>query len=330
MERLGFHAVSFAEHHGDPDGYNPGIAVTMTAAAMRTKRVRIQSNIIQLPFYHPVLLAEQLAVLDILSGGRIDAGFGQVGQTFNMEFPMLGVNPKYRPSLFEESLEIIRRGWTDDDPFDYCGKRYNLDGVWVNPKPLQDPHPPIYVVAPFSSPTAMDRVARMGLDVGAIGGFFTGLTGGDMWQQWLSAWKNACERNNRSQDYARIWTFGSSYVTDDPEKAWAEHRQGIFHSFNYKRQGVRPYSSLFMEHAPQKPEDIPGWEKIFATADDVIRELKTVYVNAAPDEIHLMATKAGMTWQQSAEYMRNFIEQVAPAVCDLAPERHSAAGTAAH
>jgi hypothetical protein len=53
-------------------------------------------------------------------------------------------------------------------------------------------------------------------------------------------------------------------------------------------------------------------------------------VGAAPDGIHLVATKAGMTWQQSAEYTRNFIEQVAPAVCNLVPERHSAAGTTAH
>lgn len=187
MERLGFDAVNFAEHHGDPDGYNP------------------------------VLLAEQLAVLDILSGRRIHTGFGQVRQTFNVEFPMLGVNPKHRPLLFEGGLEIIRRGWADDDPFDYRGKRYNLDGVWINPEPLQDLHPPMYVVAPFSSPPAMDRVARMGLDVGA-----------------------------------------------------------------------------------------------------------------APDKIYLVATKAGMTWQQSAEYMWNFIDQVAPAVCNLAPERHSAASTAAH
>jgi alkanesulfonate monooxygenase SsuD/methylene tetrahydromethanopterin reductase-like flavin-dependent oxidoreductase (luciferase family) len=80
MERLGFDAISLCEHHGDPDGYNPGIAVTMTAAAMRTQRVRLCSNIIQLPFYHPVLLAEQLAVLDILSNGRLDVGIGQVGQ----------------------------------------------------------------------------------------------------------------------------------------------------------------------------------------------------------------------------------------------------------
>ena len=327
MEHLGFHAVSLAEHHGDPDGYNPGIAVTLTAAAMRTKRVRIQSNILQLPFHHPVLLAEQLAVLDILSGGRLDAGFGQVGETFDMEFSMLGENPKFRPSLLEEGLEIIRRSWIEDDPFDFRGKRYDLRGVWINPKPLQRPHPPIYVVAPsFASKTgtAMDRVARMGFDVGAIGGFFTGLTGGEMWRQWWEAWQRACERNHRDRSYARIHTFGTSYVTDDPEKAWAEHRLGFLHSFNYERQGVRPYSALFMEKPPEQPEDIPGWEKVFVTPDDAIAELRAFYADGAPDEIHLIPKKPGMSWEQSGQYMRNFIERVAPAVQDLAPERESA------
>lgn len=90
MENVGFDAVSLSEHHGDPDGYNPGLPVTLTAAAHHTNRIRIGTNIIQVPFYHPVLLAEQLAVIDILSGGRLDVGLGQVGPTFNMEFPMLG------------------------------------------------------------------------------------------------------------------------------------------------------------------------------------------------------------------------------------------------
>jgi alkanesulfonate monooxygenase SsuD/methylene tetrahydromethanopterin reductase-like flavin-dependent oxidoreductase (luciferase family) len=187
MERLGFDSLSLCEHHGDPEGYNPGIAVTMTAAAMRTRRVGICSNVIQLPFYHPVLLVEQLAVLDILSNGRLGIGIGQVGQTFDMEFRMLGLNPKHRPSLLEEGLEILLRCWTEDQPFDFHGKHWDLEGVWLNPKPLQKPHPPTFVVAAFT-PKAMNRVARLGLDVGAWGGFFTSLTGGEMWKRWLQGW----------------------------------------------------------------------------------------------------------------------------------------------
>jgi alkanesulfonate monooxygenase SsuD/methylene tetrahydromethanopterin reductase-like flavin-dependent oxidoreductase (luciferase family) len=316
VERLGFHSVSLCEHHGDPDGYNPGIAVTMTAAAMRTERVRIQSNIIQLPFYHPVLLAEQLAVLDIISGGRLDVGIGQVGPTFDMEFGMLGLNPKCRPSLLEDGLNVLLRAWTENEPFDYQGKHWQLQEVWINPKPLQQPHPPTFVVAPFSEP-AMARVARFGLDVGAIGGFFAGLTAGPIWSRWLDSWRSVCEENGRDPRRIKVKTFGSCYVTDDPEKAWAQHREGIFHSFHYERQGIHPYSSLMMDSIPQKPEHIPNWERIFLTPEEAIAELRETFAESAPDELHLMATKAGMSWEQSAEYLANFAEKVLPAVEDL-------------
>lgn len=314
VERLGYHSISLAEHHGDPDGFNPGLPVTLTAAAHHTSNVRIGTNIIQVPFYHPVLLAEQLAVIDILSGGRLDVGLGQGG--FDMEFPMFGVNPQFRPSLLDECIDIMQRCWSDPEPFDYHGKRWNLEGVWINPKPLQTPLP-LWVVAAFSQ-KSMDRVASRGLDAGAIGGMILGLTpGAEGWKRWLTSWQESCVRNGRDPNYARINTFGTCYVTDDPEKAWARHREGLFHSFNYQRQGVHPYSKVFMETIPQKPEDMPGWDRVFQTPDQVIAELRDTYADGAPSELHLVATKAGMSFAESAKYLRNFAEQVMPAVQDL-------------
>jgi alkanesulfonate monooxygenase SsuD/methylene tetrahydromethanopterin reductase-like flavin-dependent oxidoreductase (luciferase family) len=163
----------------------------------------------------------------------------------------------------------------------------------------------------------MNRVARLGLDVGAWGGFFTSLTGGDMWRQWLQNWQAACERNGRRPDSARINTFGSCFITDDPEKAWVKHREGAFASFHYQRQGVHPYSELLMETIPEKPEDLPNWQRLFMTPAQAIAELREVFSNGAPDELHLMAKRSGMSWEQSAEYLRNFAEKVIPAVKDL-------------
>ena len=316
MERLGFDAISLNDHHGDPEGYNPGMPVTLTAAALRTQRVRICSNIIQLPLYHPVLLAEELAVLDILSDGRLDVGLGQGLQTFDMEWAMLGLNPRQRPGRFEEGLEILRRCWTEREPFSFHGKYWNLDGVWINPKPLQQPHPPTFVVAVFST-KAMDRVARMGFDVGGRAGFFNGLTGEDVWRQWSQDWRAACDRNGCSPEYARRHVIGTCYVTDDPERAWATHREGAFACFHYERQGVHPYSSVLMETIPEKPEDLPNWQRLFMTPDQAIAELREVYADDAPDELHLVSKRSGMSWQQSAEYRQNFAEKVIPAVKDL-------------
>lgn len=322
MEHIGYDAISLSEHHGDPDGYNPGLPVTLTAAAEKTHRIRIGTNIIQVPFYHPVLLAEQLAVIDILSGGRLDVGLGQVGPTFDMEFPMFGVNPRFRPSLLDEGIDILQKCWASDEPFNYHGKRWHLDDIWINPKPQQSPLP-VWVVAAFSA-AAMDRVARRGLDVGAQGGFFLGLTGGKIWRQWLSNWREACVRNGREPDYAKIHTFGTCYITDDPEKAWARHRQGVYEHFHYRRGDIHPYSSLLMDSPPGKPEDIPNWERIFQTPEQAIAEIREAYSDGRPDELHLMATRYGMTWEESAEYLRKFAELVVPALneCDT-DNRHN-------
>jgi hypothetical protein len=72
-----------------------------------------------------------------------------------------------------------------------------------------------------------------------------------------------------------------------------------------------------MNTVPEKPEDLPNWERLFVTPEQAITELREVFSGGAPDELHLMAKRAGMSWEQSAEYLRNFAEKVIPAVKDL-------------
>src|SRR5579884_3002034 len=79
MDQLGYDSAVFAEHHGDTDGHNPSMLVTLTAVAMRTRRLRMGPNIMQMPYHHPVRLAEDFATLDILSGGRAMLLAGEAG-----------------------------------------------------------------------------------------------------------------------------------------------------------------------------------------------------------------------------------------------------------
>src|SRR5579871_1364975 len=101
VDRLGFNSVNFCEHHFDPDGYNPSILVTMTAVALRTKNMMIGQDILQMPYHHPVRLAEDLATIDILSGGRVTLNVG--GGAFDDEALAFGLNPKERYSRTTES-----------------------------------------------------------------------------------------------------------------------------------------------------------------------------------------------------------------------------------
>ncbi|HWI74698.1 MAG TPA: LLM class flavin-dependent oxidoreductase [Baekduia sp.] len=314
VDRLGFESIGFCEHHGDPDGYNPSIIGSMTAASLRTKRARIGSNIIVLPQHHPVRLAEDLAVVDIVSGGRLDLGVGP-GGPFDMEYRMLGINPKHKPSRLEEATEIILRAWTEDEPFTYRGKRFEFEDVWINPKPLQKP-PPVFMTAPLAD-AAMDRVIRLGVGVGALGSSFFGPADRDSWIDWVGRWTARCEDNGVHPREYRSSSFATCFVTEDPEKAWAEHRKAHLHLLSYERQGVRPYAGFLGLDNLTEPEQLPGWEYVFVTPEQAIEAFRHAYHDGAPDEVQLMARRASMSWEQSLEHLRLFKEKVEPALRDL-------------
>src|ERR1700761_8422980 len=129
----GFDTVQFSEHHGSPDGYLPSPIVLAAAVAARTKRLKIRFGVLLLPLHDPIRLAEDLAVLDIVSNGRLTVAFG-AGYAAH-EFEMFGVDLKDRVKLIEEGIAAIKSAWTGE-PFIYRGRRAR-----VMPTPVQQPHP---------------------------------------------------------------------------------------------------------------------------------------------------------------------------------------------
>lgn len=313
VDRIGFHSIHFTEHHGDPDGYSPAVIGAMTAAALRTKRAEIGSNIIVLPQHHPVQVADELTFVDIVSNGRLRPGFGP-GGLFDMEYEMLGINPKHRPSRLEEATEIIQRALTEDEPFDYHGKRFDLKGVWINPKPARPL--PIFVVVPFAE-AAMERALRLGVDVGTASGMFFGVGDRERWVAWRDRWIEVCERHGKDPAAVYMTGFISLRVTDDPEKAWAEHRESHLYLADYERQGRRPYADRFGFGAGIAPEDLPGWDRVFLTPDQAVATFREVYSDNGPDELHLLWRRPSMSMEQSLEHLRLFKEQVEPRIRDI-------------
>jgi alkanesulfonate monooxygenase SsuD/methylene tetrahydromethanopterin reductase-like flavin-dependent oxidoreductase (luciferase family) len=318
MDRLGFHSINFTEHHFDPDGYNPSVLVMMTAVALRTKRAMIGQNILQLPYHHPVRLAEDLATIDILSNGRVTLQAGQVGAPFDDEFRALGLNPKERPSRTEEGMDIIRKCWTEE-VFSYAGRRWQLQDVRVYPKPLQKPHPPMYLVT--QTDASMDRAARMGFHACGQGGSGPTAALGDkaVWQAWRRRWHAALPKHGRKPEDFKTNTFGTCFITDDPEKAWAKHREAILYAATYRRfNGTQPYLRRYGGgRALDKPEDLPGWQTYFRTPAECVRHLRETFSESAPDELLISADRAGMPWEDTLEYLRLFAEKVLPQLQDL-------------
>ena len=163
-EELGYDTVWLTEHHFAEDGYSPSLLTLAGAAAATTHRVRIGTFLLLLPLHNAVRVAEDAATVDVISRGRFDLGIGK-GYARH-EFLGYGISRKERPSRFEEGIDVLRGIWTED-PFSYEGKHYHLKDIRLTPKPVQQPHPPLWVGA--LAPKAVDRAARLGCHFLGIG-----------------------------------------------------------------------------------------------------------------------------------------------------------------
>ena len=156
-EAMGYDLVTAGEHvffHGPTSN---GL-ITLAAAAGATERIRLMSSITLVPLYPAALLAKQVATLDVISKGRFNLGVG-VGGEFAKEFEACGVPVKERGVRTNETLEVMKRLWQEDDVH-FDGRFTKLSGVTLQPKPVQKPHPPIWISG--RSDAAIRRVARFG------------------------------------------------------------------------------------------------------------------------------------------------------------------------
>jgi probable F420-dependent oxidoreductase len=156
-EALGYEFVSTGEHVFFYGPIGNGL-IQLAAAAGATSRIRLMSTITLVPLYPPALLAKQVTTLDHVSNGRFQLGVG-VGGEFAREFEACGVPVQERGARTNEALEVMRKLWTEDE-VTFDGRFTRLPGVTLSPKPVQKPHPPIWVSG--RSEAAMKRCARHG------------------------------------------------------------------------------------------------------------------------------------------------------------------------
>jgi alkanesulfonate monooxygenase SsuD/methylene tetrahydromethanopterin reductase-like flavin-dependent oxidoreductase (luciferase family) len=156
-EELGYDEIWLTEHHFIDYGLAVDPGTLACAAASRTRRVRIGLAAAILPFHHPLRLAEQLALVDVISGGRLDVGVGRGNRP--AEFRGYDVPQQENRDRFEEAVDIITQAWTEPR-FTYRGRFFTVVDAQVQPKPMQQPHPPIYQVC--GSKESMEGTAARG------------------------------------------------------------------------------------------------------------------------------------------------------------------------
>ncbi|MBV8739923.1 MAG: LLM class flavin-dependent oxidoreductase [Alphaproteobacteria bacterium] len=160
-EALGFHSTFVVEHHFTGYGQVSATINLLTWLGARTRRLRLGTAVMVLPWHNPVLLAEQAATLDLLSGGRLDFGIGK-GYRYN-EFAGFCIPMGEADARFDEALEVIVKAWTVDEPFSHCGKYWQFADIVVEPPAAQKPHPPIWMGA--GSERSIRRVAAQGYNL---------------------------------------------------------------------------------------------------------------------------------------------------------------------
>ncbi len=143
-EEYGFDSIWPVEHHFSEYGHCVSAAVMLGALALATRTVRLGSGVVALPFQNPIRVAEEFALIDLLSDGRLDFGIGRGFQP--LEFHGYGIDQTKSREIFEEALAIVLQAWTRDR-VDFAGRHFKFENVTVRPRPLQKPHPPIWMAA---------------------------------------------------------------------------------------------------------------------------------------------------------------------------------------
>jgi alkanesulfonate monooxygenase SsuD/methylene tetrahydromethanopterin reductase-like flavin-dependent oxidoreductase (luciferase family) len=157
-ESLGFESSFIVEHHFTGFGQVSATLNLLTWIGARTTTLRLGTAVIVLPWHNPILLAEQAATVDLLSGGRLDFGVGK-GYRHN-EFVGFRIPMEEAQPRFEEAIDIITKSWVSNERFSFQGRFWQFDDVIVEPPTIQKPHPPFWQGA--GAPESIRRVAARG------------------------------------------------------------------------------------------------------------------------------------------------------------------------
>ena len=157
-DRAGFYAYHLAEHHSTPLGMAPSPSVFLAAVAQRTRRLRFGPLVFALPLHHPLRLIEEICMLDHLSGGRLELGFGRGSSPIELAY--YGEDPAEAQDVYAEALELVLQGLTQP-VLNFHGTRFSFQDVPLEMAPLQKPHPPIWYGV--HSPDSAEKAARRAL-----------------------------------------------------------------------------------------------------------------------------------------------------------------------
>lgn len=294
LESLGLDLVWFTEHHFVDDGYLPSCIPVASAMAARTERVRFCSNICLMPFQNALRWAEDLAVLDNLSNGRVEVGIG-MGYAPH-EFRAFGFPVSRRLSLTEEGIEILRRAFTGER-FSFTGKRYQIDGARVTPGYVQEGGPPLWLA--ITAPQSAARAAEFRMNILPQGGR----------ERTIDPYRKMCTAAGEDPMEQRVGIIRGCLPTLDPERDGAKIRSA-------ERYRMQFYESLAQQAKRNiwEGEDVIPQGYIIGSADDCVARLVEFMQRYGVTDVVTWGLPPGMTFDEIAPSLESFSTEVVPRV----------------
>ena len=297
-ETVGFRGAWVPEHHGADDGYLPAPHLALAAMAVRTTSIRLGAAVAIAPLYHPVRFAEECAVLDILSNGRVETAVG-LGYR-RSEYEMHGEEFRKRGNRFDEFLHIVRALWAGET-VNFTGKHYTVRNARIVPPPLRATMP-LYIGG-FTE-KALERAAKYG------DGFFGIEEACDLYLE-----KLAQHGKNPAQAAIRVPGLFLT-VAEDPEKAMEELAPCYHHVYTCYSAWQNEDNALGMDQA-MEPMGVDAFKRSgflqILTPEQAITHF-TAMKERTPVEHYTMMRPPGLPAARFVEYAQLFADKVIPAV----------------
>jgi alkanesulfonate monooxygenase SsuD/methylene tetrahydromethanopterin reductase-like flavin-dependent oxidoreductase (luciferase family) len=296
-EALGFHSSFLVEHHFT--GWNQVSATLMLLAclAMRTTTLRVGPAVIVLPWHNPVLLAEEAATLDLVSGGRLDFGIGKGYR--HSEFLGFQIPPEEAQARFEEAVEVIIRAWASRTRFSHRGRFWRFEDIVVEPPPAQKPHPPLWVAA--GSASSIRRAAARGFNL-ILDQYASPAQIGER----IALYRSERKAQGRPCDPRQVAVARQLYVAKDradAEAALARQAKYTRRTVDVSRSPDRKGGSHVLAYADQ-----PGGTEenaLYGTPEAICRQLEAL--NSVGAEYVLLTVAGGK------EQLHRFARDIMPA-----------------
>ena len=318
-EELGFDSVWLPEHHFSVYGMLGDTLTLAAAVAARTEHIKIGTAVVLLPLQHPVRVAEQAALVDCLSNGRLLLGVGRAYQPG--EFAGFGVDPAESRARFFESIEILLKCFSGEK-FSYDGKFWNCKDVELFPRPVQKPYPPIYMAA--VSPPSYQLAAVHGLSILRAPRFTRISLVQEQWGEYCAQMLEKGRDPMAQYQPMLIQRFVAD--TEEDAKRIAEPHATWYHELFQKvlpgapgrevHPGYEVYDTVRQAHAKVTYDDLANWGSAFGTPEQVADRIITYARDAGVN--HWMAEMkfGGLAHDDALRSMKLFAKEVMPRVRD--------------